>query len=253
MKDPAFLFYPNDFLSGTYTMEPDQIGKFIVLLCLQHSQGELSEKEMLKVCGKYDEDIFSKFVKTEEGNYYNKRLKEETDRRKAYSESRSRNRRKGKPEDKPPQEEKPARKKNSRKPQRKIEPVQTNNEKEQNTDIELFPVNTHSLSRKGKIDFKIFWDIYDKKVGNKTKIKRKWDKLQPEIQKRAIEHIRLYVLSTPDKQFRLNPETYLNNRGWNNEIINQKTRGDNGKNQRNIPGVVERELGKDFSAVIYNV
>ncbi len=41
-----------------------------------------------------------------------------------------------------------------------------------------------------------------------------------------------YKLSQPDKQYRKNPVTFLNNESWNNElIINQKTQ-DNEKQQR---------------------
>lgn len=92
MKDPAFLFYPNDFLSGTITMSDDQIGKYIRLLCLQHQRGHLTEKDMLFICKSYDEDIFSKFKIDDEKKYYNDRLEHEIIRRKAYSDSRSKNR-----------------------------------------------------------------------------------------------------------------------------------------------------------------
>ena len=33
-----------------------------------------------------------------------------------------------------------------------------------------------------KIDFVTFWDLYDKKVGDKTKLQKKWNKLSLEIQ-----------------------------------------------------------------------
>ena len=32
-KDPAVLFYTNDFLSRTFTMTDEQVGKYIRLLC----------------------------------------------------------------------------------------------------------------------------------------------------------------------------------------------------------------------------
>ena len=99
MKDPAFLFYSSDFLSGTMLMDNEQIGKYIRLLCLQHQKGHLKEKDMLNICNSYDEDIFSKFKQDDENNYYNERLEYEVQRRKAYSESRRSNR-KGKKEDK---------------------------------------------------------------------------------------------------------------------------------------------------------
>lgn len=94
MKDPAFLFYSSDFLSGTMLMTDEEIGQYIKLICLQHQKGHLKEKDMLNICKTYNEDIFSKFKKDEEGNYYNERLENEVNRRKAYSESRRNNRKK---------------------------------------------------------------------------------------------------------------------------------------------------------------
>lgn len=91
-KDPAFLFYSNDFLSGTFTMSNEQVGKYIRLLCIQHQKGILTKKDMLNICQTYDEDIYCKFNTDNEGNYFNIRLKAEYEKRKAYSESRSKNR-----------------------------------------------------------------------------------------------------------------------------------------------------------------
>lgn len=94
MKDPAFLFYSNDFLSGTMLMTDEETGQYIKLLCLQHQKGHLKEKDMLNICKTYNEEIFSKFKKDKDENYYNERLEYEVNKRKAYSESRRNNRRK---------------------------------------------------------------------------------------------------------------------------------------------------------------
>lgn len=94
MKDPAFLFYSSDFLSGTMLMTDEEVGQYIKLLCLQHQKGHLKEKDILNICKTHNEDIFSKFKKDEEGNYYNERLEYEANKRKAYSESRRNNRKK---------------------------------------------------------------------------------------------------------------------------------------------------------------
>lgn len=91
-KDPAFLFYSSDFLTGTMFMSDSQLGKYIKILCTQHQKGHLSEKDMLKICKRYDKDIFEKFVKDENGKYYNIRLEKEITKRKDYSKSRSDNR-----------------------------------------------------------------------------------------------------------------------------------------------------------------
>jgi len=91
MKDPAVLFYTSDFISGTITMSDEQRGQYIMLLCLQHQKGFLTEKDMLKICKTYDEDIWCKFIE-HDGKFYNERMKNETERRKKYSESRRKNR-----------------------------------------------------------------------------------------------------------------------------------------------------------------
>jgi hypothetical protein len=90
MKDPAVLFYTQDFLTGTMLMNDEQKGKYITLLCLQHQNGGLTEKEMLKICGEFDEDIFKKFDLIE-GKYYNKRMTLETNKRHNFIESRRKN------------------------------------------------------------------------------------------------------------------------------------------------------------------
>lgn len=69
--------------------------------------------------------------------------------------------------------------------------------------------------------FSDFWNDYDKKVGDKDKIEKKFEKLSEEIKLKIKEHIPKYKNSQPDKQYRKNPETYLNNKSWNDEIIEQ--------------------------------
>lgn len=68
------------------------------------------------------------------------------------------------------------------------------------------------------------WDLYQKKVGPRRSLKAKWDKLSLKDRKAAIAHIPLYVQSTPDKQYRKHFQTYLNQRGWEDEIITHNDR-----------------------------
>lgn len=91
-KDPAFLFYPNDFTSGTRFFTNEQLGKYIRLLCAQFDCGHLSEEDMLFICKSYDIHIFSKFIKDSEGKYYNERLEKEKFKRSNFCKSRSKNR-----------------------------------------------------------------------------------------------------------------------------------------------------------------
>lgn len=89
-KDPAVLFYTSDFLSGTFTMTDEQVGKYMRLLCIQHQKGMLTAQDMQSICKAYDEQVYSKFVKDGEF-FYNVRMKNESDRRKKFSESRRKN------------------------------------------------------------------------------------------------------------------------------------------------------------------
>ena len=91
MKDPAFLFYSDNFLSGTMFFTDDQVGKYIRLLCAQHLTGHLKENHMIFICKSFDKDIWDKFIKDEQGLYYNERLELEIIKRRNYSESRSNN------------------------------------------------------------------------------------------------------------------------------------------------------------------
>jgi hypothetical protein len=91
-KDPAVLFYTSDFISGTLTMTDEQRGKYILLLCLQHQKGVLTKRDMMNICKTYDKDVFCKFEIDKDGNLFNKRMLEESEKRKEYSKSRSLNR-----------------------------------------------------------------------------------------------------------------------------------------------------------------
>lgn len=91
-KDPAFLFYTGDFSTGTQFFSDEQLGKYVRLLMAQHQLGHLHEKHMIQICKTHDKDVFDKFVKDENGLYYNIRLENEIIKRKNYSESRSENR-----------------------------------------------------------------------------------------------------------------------------------------------------------------
>lgn len=92
MKDPAFLFYSDNFQSGTQFFTDEQVGKYIRLLCAQHLHGHLHEKHMLFICKTKDIDIWEKFTIDDEGKYYNERLELEITKRKKFSESRANNR-----------------------------------------------------------------------------------------------------------------------------------------------------------------
>ncbi|MEI3530137.1 MAG: hypothetical protein V8Q75_03560 [Bacilli bacterium] len=91
-KNPAFLFYSSDFLTGVRLMTYEEIGKYITLLCLQHQQGHLSKDDMNAICGIYIPRIYNKFQQDSDGKYFNNRLEIEGIKRAKYTESRRQNR-----------------------------------------------------------------------------------------------------------------------------------------------------------------
>ena len=91
-KDPAFLFYANDFDSKTKFFSHEQVGMYLRLLIAQFQTGRLTQEQVLFICKRHDKDVLSKFDKDENGLYFNGRLEVEALKRKNYSESRRQNR-----------------------------------------------------------------------------------------------------------------------------------------------------------------
>lgn len=87
-KDPAVLFYTADFLTGVSGLTMEERGQYITLLCLQHQQGALTEKQVRLSVGEISEDVRAKFVTDENGRLYNERMATESEKRKAFVESR---------------------------------------------------------------------------------------------------------------------------------------------------------------------
>ena len=67
------------------------------------------------------------------------------------------------------------------------------------------------------ISFDDFWNTYDKKKDT-AKCEKKWSSLTDNERELIMNHIPAYVKSTPDKQYRKNPMTYLNGKCWLDEI-----------------------------------
>ena len=101
----------------------------------------------------------------------------------------------------------------SNKNQKQIKILQnTDNDIDNDNDIEIDIIPS----------FNDFWNFYDKKV-NKPKCEIKWKRLKQKEREAIMDHLPNYIDSTPDKSFRKNPMTYLNNKSWEDEIINKNT------------------------------
>lgn len=86
-KDPAFLFYSSDFLSGVQDLTMEERGQYITLLCMQHVKGRLTRKLIDLIChGNATADVMAKFEADENGMYFNKRLEIEIDKRRVHAE-----------------------------------------------------------------------------------------------------------------------------------------------------------------------
>lgn len=93
-KDPAFLFYPNDYIGGTMGFTFEEKGAYMDLLILQFNRGPFTEtqaKHILSICDAYVWDTLKQKFQTDGERYWNQRLHDEIERRKKYTESRRRN------------------------------------------------------------------------------------------------------------------------------------------------------------------
>ena len=68
--------------------------------------------------------------------------------------------------------------------------------------------------------FEKWWELYDYKKGDKKKLLRIWAQLTDLERQSAMTHAPSYILlEAPDKQFRKHPQTYLNQKSFNDEIV----------------------------------
>lgn len=90
-KDPAFLFYPNDWLGGTIGMTFEEKGAYMELLMVQFNRGHMTSHMIAQTVGHLWDKIKDKFKEDDAGRFYNERLEYEVNRRKAFAESRRNN------------------------------------------------------------------------------------------------------------------------------------------------------------------
>lgn len=90
-KDPAFLFYPGDWLGGTMGMTFEEKGAYLELLILQFHRGHMTSHMVGQIVGHLWDNIEDKFKKDGKGLYYNERLDLEKNKRKNYISTRRNN------------------------------------------------------------------------------------------------------------------------------------------------------------------
>ena len=90
-KNPAILWYPNDYLGGTMGMTLEEKGAYVELLMMQFNVGHMGGHMIGQVVGHLWDRVKHKFVQDENGLWYNERLEDEQNKRAAYSQSRRNN------------------------------------------------------------------------------------------------------------------------------------------------------------------
>lgn len=87
--------------------------------------------------------------------------------------------------------------------------------------------NSPNVYDDSELGFDRVWDMYQKKVGPKDRLRKKWNKLSQKERRAAIAYIPRYVEATPDKKYRKNFETFLNQKSWHDEIITDERHSTN--------------------------
>ena len=90
-KDPAFLFYPGDWLGGTLGMTFEEKGAYMEMLMVQFNRGHMESRMGTQVVGQVWERIKHKFKIDSDGLYFNERLEIEINKRKKFVSSRLNN------------------------------------------------------------------------------------------------------------------------------------------------------------------
>lgn len=68
------------------------------------------------------------------------------------------------------------------------------------------------------LPFDEFWLLYNKS-NSKAAVKKKYEKIKEADRQKIKEHLPKYILSTPDKIYRKNALTYLNQECWEDEVV----------------------------------
>jgi uncharacterized protein YdaU (DUF1376 family) len=90
-KDPAFLFYPNDYIGGTMGMTFEEKGAYMELLMMQFNRGHMTTHMIGQTIGQLWVNIQDKFKQDENGLWFNERLDIEKNKRKNFTDSRKNN------------------------------------------------------------------------------------------------------------------------------------------------------------------
>ena len=72
------------------------------------------------------------------------------------------------------------------------------------------------------IEFSVFWELYNHKVGSKTKSEKKWKLLKDQQRIKIIDTLPNFLKTITDKKFQPHALTYLNNERWEDVLTETK-------------------------------
>lgn len=220
-KDPAFLFYSSDFLTGVIDMTMEERGQYITLMCLQHQKGHLSEETIRFCVGNASVKVLSKFRLDDMNLYYNERLEEETAKRDNFVQSRQKNGKKGGRPTKNKTDRLIVGKAKNNLPENENE----NDNEDENRDINDSEIENEEAFEEGKedvlSDFDLFWAAYPKKKA-KADAKKAFAKIKKRDVPKLIPAVEAQMKTADWKkdggQFIPYPATWLNRGEWENEV-----------------------------------
>lgn len=212
-KNPAILFYFDNWTGGTITLSRHLKGCYMDLLSAQFNSGHLSVEEIKTVLGSDFSawnTLQKKFDQDSNGLFFSRRMDAEIEKRKAFVE---------KTEDFSDKQ----RDRVNKRYQNSTAVDTSKNEIE--IKVENGIENGIGIGTKAD-QFELFWKMYDKGQ-NRFACEKLWVLISYEDRLKILEKTPNYVLSTPEKAYRLNPENYLVER-WKDEIIIKQQKNNNG-------------------------
>ncbi len=205
-KDPAFLFYPADASEDTQFMNRLERGAYFDLVKSQRIFGGFTMVQLRKVLGADFEtvkDSILAIMKTEGDIYFIPWVKESIARREEYSKKQSDR----------------AKERWNKDNSHGSTMADTTAMPQKGNGNETVIIDGDNKGVQGeKYPFEAFWDLYDKKR-DKPICQGLWKKIDDEQKQIIMAHVPKYVMATPDKSKRKDPQRYLRNSNWHDEII----------------------------------